>query len=88
MKDKVPQALDIYTSPNKDLAVVLTQNEIMLFDIENRTLSNTPAAKFQLADGSSVVMAEWSTGDYVPAWGKSFIKNNGTTQIKNILAGN
>lgn len=82
MKDKLPQALDIYTSPNKDLAIILTRNEILLFAIENKTLSDEPLAKLPLAEGSSVIMAEWAMGEYVPSWEKSFIKNNETSVVK------
>lgn len=82
MKDKLPQALDIYTSPNKDLAVVLTRNDILLYAIENKTLSADPLAKIPLVEGSSVIMAEWAMGEYVPSWEKSFVKNNETSQVK------
>lgn len=84
VKDKLPQALDIYTSPNKDLAVILTRNEIMLYAIENKTLSNEPLAKLPLVEGSSVIMAEWAMGEYVQSWEKSFIKNNETSLMESV----
>lgn len=83
VKEKLPQALDIYTSPNKDLAVILTQNEMLLFAIENKMLSDEPLARLPLAEGSSVIMAEWATGKYVQSWEKSFIKNNETSLVEN-----
>ena len=82
MKDKLPQALDIYTSPNKDLAVILTRDEILLYTIENKTLSDLPLFKFPLAEGSSVIMAEWAMGEYVSSWEKSFINNNTAIQVE------
>ena len=36
MKDKLPHAIDIYTSPNKDIAVVLTINEFYIYSIRNK----------------------------------------------------
>jgi len=78
MKDKLPHAVDIYTSPNQDVAVVLTANEILIYGIENKKLSDEPLARYSLQEGSSVIMAEWSLGEYVPTWEKSFLKNNET----------
>lgn len=79
IKDRVPQAVDVYTSPNKDIAVVLTRGEILLYSINGKDLAAQPSLKFPLAEGSSVVMAEWAVGDYVQSWEKSFVKNNETS---------
>lgn len=78
MKDKLPHAVDIYTSPNQDMAVVLTTGEILIYDIENKKLADEPLARYPLQEGSSVIMAEWSMAEYVPSWEKSFLKNNET----------
>ncbi len=85
MKDKLPQAIDIYTSPNKDIAVILTRSEILIYAIKNRTLSEQPIAKLQLEEGSTVIMAEWGIGDYVTSWEKSFVRNNSTRVVENLL---
>ncbi|MGI6669867.1 MAG: hypothetical protein ACOX4M_11090 [Acetivibrionales bacterium] len=85
MKDKLPHAIDIYTSPNKDIAVVLTRNEIYVYSIHDKQLSDEPLGKYRLKDGSSVIMAEWCMGSYVSAWEKSFIRNNETIPVENIL---
>ncbi len=84
MKDKLPKALDIYTSPNRDLAVILTRNEILLYDIENKMLSDDPLSRLPLQEGSAVIMAEWAIGDYVLRWEKSFIKNNETSLVESV----
>lgn len=81
MKDKLPHAVDIYTSPNQDMAVVLTTDEILIYGIENKKLSNEPLARYSLQEGSCVIMAEWSLADYVPSWEKSFLKNNETVLL-------
>ena len=85
MKDKLPHAIDIYTSPNKDIAVVLTRNEIYVYSIHDKQLWDEPLGKYRLKDGSSVIMAEWCMGSYVSAWEKSFIRNNETIPVENIL---
>jgi hypothetical protein len=84
VKDKLPDAVDIYTSPNKDIAVILTRNKILVYDIVNKTLSDAPLAGYKLEDGSSVIMAEWGIGEYAPIWEKSFTKNNVTKQVEAI----
>lgn len=84
VKEELPKALDIYTSPNKDLAVVLTSDKLMLYRIEDGSLGDEPMSVINLADGTQVIMAEWATGDYVERWYKSFIKNNETNVIEKI----
>lgn len=83
IKDKLPQAVDIYTSPNKDLAVIITHNEIQIYTIHNNSLSDLPVGKFPILEGSSVIMAEWAMEDYVRSWEKSFIKNNDISVVEN-----
>ncbi len=82
VKEKLPKALDIYTSPNKDFAVVLTSDKLMLYGVEGSSLSDDPMSVVSLADGSQVIMAEWATGDYVESWNKSFTKNNETNIVE------
>lgn len=76
IKDTVPQAIDAYTSPNSDIAVIITPTEIQLYGIEGGALSGKPLAKYSITDGSSVIMAEWATADYVQNWENAFVKNN------------
>ncbi|HHW49270.1 MAG TPA: hypothetical protein GXX14_11745 [Clostridiaceae bacterium] len=76
IKDKVPRALDAYTSPNKDIAVVLTGNELLVYLINGDNLSDTPVKKLSLKEGDTVVMAEWARGSYMEKWENSFKKNN------------
>lgn len=80
IKDRVPQAIDVYTSPNQDIAIVLTRNSILLYPIEGKSLASQASLKLALTEGSSVIMAEWAVGDYVQSWERSFVKNNETRQ--------
>ena len=83
MKDKLPNAIDIYTSPNRDLAVILTRSHILLYAIEGSKLADEPLAKIRLEEGSAVIMAEWCMGEYVSRWEQSFIRNNDTREVFN-----
>lgn len=77
VKLKVPEAVDVFTSPNEDVAVVLTAKELQIYELENRQLSMQPIKKIKLEEKSEVIMAEWSIGQYVEKWESEFIKNGG-----------
>ncbi len=76
IKDKVPDAIDAYTSPNKDMAVILSSTKIYIYSIEDGKLCEKPLAKIKLAESDSVVMAEWATGWYVDKWEECFMRND------------
>lgn len=82
IKDRVPQAVDAYTSPNKDMALVLTRNSLLIYAINGSTISDLPLQKLAIPDGSSVVMAEWGTGNYMKNWEKAFVENNPVKEAK------
>lgn len=85
MKDKLPQALDIFTSPNKDMAIIIMQNQLLIYGIENKALTGEPLARFPIVEGSAVIMAEWSMGEYITSWEKSFVSNNETSRMESIM---
>ncbi|QOX61975.1 hypothetical protein FRZ06_00700 [Anoxybacterium hadale] len=73
IKDRVPDALDAFASPNRDVALVKTKNKIIVYQVISEQLAETPLAEIDLLEGTSVVMAEWATGSYVDNWEKSFL---------------
>ncbi|WP_315119620.1 hypothetical protein [uncultured Clostridium sp.] len=75
VKEKVPGAVDAYTSPNKDLAIIISDNNLYVYKILNGTLENMYLKKIALKQGESVVMAEWATGEYMERWEKT-LKGN------------
>ncbi|PRR78072.1 hypothetical protein CLLI_19920 [Clostridium liquoris] len=75
IKGTVPDAVDAYTSPNKDIAIIVSKNFIYVYSIENGQLSNKQLEKIPIHEGESVVMAEWATGDYVERWEKALKSN-------------
>lgn len=85
IKDKVPEALDAYTSPNREIAIILTSSKLMVYSITNGHLSDASLQKIRLSDGDAVVMAEWATGEYVENWEKNFMGNEVRTveELKN-----
>lgn len=77
IKDRVPRALDAYTSPNKDIAIVLTKRELLIYDIYGNDLGRYPREKLKLKEGETIIMAEWATGQYVDRWEDIFQKSGG-----------
>lgn len=73
IKDRVPDAMDAFTSPSKDIALVKTKNKLMIYPIGAEQLEESPLAEINLQEGETVIMAEWATGSYVDNWEKSFL---------------
>lgn len=75
IKDRVPNALDAFTSPNKDIAVVKTKSKLYIFGINGEQLNSIPLGEITLDEGTTIIMAEWATGFYVDDWEKNFLTN-------------
>lgn len=73
IKDRVPDALDAFASPNRDIALVKTKNKLLVYKVVSEQLAENPVAEVDLQEGTTVVMAEWATGSYVDNWEKSFL---------------
>lgn len=73
IKDRVPDAGDAFTSPNKDIVLVKTKNKLTVYPIGSEQLEENPLAEIDLQEGTTVIMAEWATGSYVESWEKSFL---------------
>jgi len=82
IKDKIPQAIDAYTSPNKDIIIVLTKENLLIYQMDGDNISQKTPKKIKISNKDSVIMAEWAIGDYVDKWEKSFLLNNKTKKIK------
>lgn len=76
IKDRLPEALDAYTSPDGQLAIILSQSRLYIYRIEKGSLSSSPIEKVSLNEDDKVIMAEWATGSYVKTWENDFMKNN------------
>ncbi|AFQ44965.1 hypothetical protein [Desulfosporosinus meridiei] len=75
IKDRVPEAVDAFTSPNRDMALVVTKTKLLVYSITDGQLVSEPLAKIDLPAGASVIMAEWATDFYVDNWEKAFLAN-------------
>lgn len=75
VKLRVPGAIDVITSPNEDIALIFTNNNILIYPLEKGELSKEPIKKIKLYESENIVMAEWATGEYVYKWEEEFLKN-------------
>lgn len=80
IKDRVPGALDAFTSPNKDIAIIATANELLIYDITGNDLYQYPKERIALKTGETVIMAEWATGHYAESWENKFKDMTGSGQ--------
>lgn len=84
VKMRIPDTVDLFTSPGGDMAVIITSDSIMAYKIDAGNLSSEPSIKIPLHARETVVMAEWATGGYTAKWEKDFLKNN-VTKIKSSI---
>ncbi|MDO0825063.1 hypothetical protein [Desulfosporosinus nitroreducens] len=82
IKDRVPDAVDAFTSPNQDMALVITKTKLQVYSISAGQLGSEPLAKIDLQTGTSIIMAEWATGSYVDNWEKAFLANGADAVVK------
>ncbi len=80
IRDRVPNAVDAFTSPNKDIAVIRTTSKLYFFGLNGEHLDSVPLGEMDLPEGTSIIMAEWATGFYVDDWEKAFV-NHGAARI-------
>lgn len=72
LKNEVPFMKDAYTSPDGNIAVIIIDGELLVYEIKDNKLSQEPVERFDLSKGDQVIMAEWCASDYVDYWENSF----------------
>lgn len=69
IKSKIPEAIDAFSSPNKDFVVVLTDDELLVLPIIGNSLGDVKQ-RIPLKKDETAVAANWATGHYVDEWSK------------------
>ncbi|GAA0087129.1 lipoprotein [Clostridium sp. CTA-7] len=72
LKWKFPFIKDAYTSPTGRLAVILSNNKLLVYEMEDRDVKGSPLISIELNEDEEVIMAEWASGSYVDSWAKAF----------------
>ncbi|MGL5477625.1 MAG: hypothetical protein ACRDCB_01060 [Clostridium sp.] len=73
LRGEVPLIKDAYMSPDGKLAVILIENEILVYNvIDGNKLETTPSERYEIKDDEKVIMSDWCESDYVEMWGNTF----------------
>lgn len=72
LKGKFPFIKDAYTSPTGRMAIILFNDKLLVYEIENRDIKGSPLITIDLNNNEEVIMAEWASGSYVDLWAKAF----------------
>ena len=71
IKNKVPGAIDAFTSPYGEIVLIVTKSEIVVYGVDRGEIEDSPMGRIPLEDNETIIMAEWATGDYVDNWSKT-----------------
>jgi hypothetical protein len=78
---RIPDVIDVFSSPNEDFVVVITSSHIVVYYIENGDIVNTPAVRIKLPYDSTIIMSEWALGRYPNIW-QNIVIDNGGVQLE------
>lgn len=81
LKLTVPDVVDVFSSPNNEFIVVITSTHIVIYNLEEYDINNTPLARIRISSDSTVIMSEWGMGRYTSIWENEMIKQ-GATEIE------
>lgn len=79
IKSKVPEAIDAFSSPNEDIIIIVTRNNLLIYSITNHELSQKELGRIKIDSSESIVMAEWAIGRYSMLWEEEFLRNGAET---------
>lgn len=82
IKSRVPDAIDAFTSPNDDIILIVTRNNLLVFSIVDNELSQKELGKIKIDNSQSIVMAEWGLGRYTMLWEEEVLKSDSATSIE------
>ena len=65
---RVPRANDAFTSPTRDLLVILERGKLHFFSIRDGRIDSAPMTVHGLIGGMKVIMIQWAVGPHVERW--------------------
>ncbi|MGL5354206.1 MAG: hypothetical protein ACRDA5_12920 [Clostridium sp.] len=71
LKAEIPFIRDAYISPNERIAIVLFDDNLAIYEVQDKMLKGVPLASIKIGN-EEVVMTEWATYGYVEKWAKVF----------------
>ncbi|ACL76589.1 hypothetical protein [Ruminiclostridium cellulolyticum] len=68
IKSRLPWTRDAYMSPNKDILILASGENIIVYTVQNKNTINKQLLKIPILKGESIIMTEWATGKYADLW--------------------
>lgn len=68
IKGAIPLITDAFTSPDGKLAIIIANNEMQIYMIDDGKLSESPLKSINLLPGEEVIMSEWCNEDNIETW--------------------
>lgn len=68
IKEKIPEAVDAVSSPNKDMLLVLTQNKLAIYLDPVEKGIDKADAEIELKENQSIVMEQWISDEKTDEW--------------------
>jgi len=69
IKERIPNAVDVLTAPNKEFLIVFTDSgDLLAFNLKKDKISEQPVLHILFKKPASLVMARWAEGQYVSNW--------------------
>lgn len=72
IKNKVQTAIDAFTSPRKNLILIQSEKELLVYELENNIMKNYPVLSVPIDEKDKIIMAEWSFDSYAESWENEF----------------
>jgi hypothetical protein len=70
IKSRVPWTKDAYMSPNKDITILVSDDGLSIYSVQNKNTINNQLLNVPLSKGDSIIMTEWAIGKYADIWEK------------------
>ena len=68
IKSRSPWTKDAYMSPNKDIVILASEDNLIVYTVQNKNTISKQLLKIPLKKGESIIMTEWATGKYADMW--------------------
>lgn len=69
-----PRAVDVFSSPNGEFIIVVTNSELQIYPTDNgEIISLEPIAIIEIPNNASIIMSEWAIGRYPNIWQNEMI---------------
>lgn len=73
-----PGAVDVFSSPNEEIIIVVTNTELQVYPIDNGDIASLePISTIEIPNNASIIMSEWALGRYPNIWQTEMIKQDG-----------